>query len=247
MDAWLLILLELLLLSRVLLRCPADGSAVPEGVGHSAVSALVHRFSGGGSGQDDGETALFYYTVRRGSSGCTAEDFCCVTEAAMAARLGLAADRLRKGVSGLHGGYATIEDMWKSISSHSSLGLLARLEGVMRSCRELGGDVNAALILCERLIGAARPDRHDAGILERAWDCIREDWRHQFAAGYADNAPAGYDFEADCGTSTPWCRPWCYADEKEYRLPGRTAYECGRVWADVTREDLMAAIDLTTD
>ena len=68
-------------------------------------------------------------------------------------------------------------------------------------------------------------------------------FQEDFAAGFCDAAPIGYDFEADVAASTPWCAPWHWADASEWLVDDITPYAMGRRWAEACREELQALLE----
>jgi len=66
-------------------------------------------------------------------------------------------------------------------------------------------------------------------------------YENDFTQGFCDNAPEGYNFEADCDASCPWCFPY-YADPSLV-LYGETAYDAGAKWAKHVYNDLKEAIE----
>lgn len=65
-------------------------------------------------------------------------------------------------------------------------------------------------------------------------------FRAQFVEAFREAAPACYDFTADSATPQPWCAPWTWAKVQEWALPGLTAAEQGRAWADKCRAEMVA-------
>lgn len=65
-------------------------------------------------------------------------------------------------------------------------------------------------------------------------------FRAQFVEAFREAAPACYDFAADSAAPTPWCAPWTWAKVQEWALPGLTAAEQGRAWAERNRAEMVA-------
>ena len=65
-------------------------------------------------------------------------------------------------------------------------------------------------------------------------------FRAQFVEAFREAAPACYDFTADSATPAPWAAPWTWAKVQEWALPGLTAAEQGRAWADKCRAEMVA-------
>lgn len=59
-----------------------------------------------------------------------------------------------------------------------------------------------------------------------------------FAEGFYDAAPEVYNFDMDVQTSTPWCAPWTWADEKDWYVSGFTPYEMGARFAKKCAQEI---------
>ena len=61
-------------------------------------------------------------------------------------------------------------------------------------------------------------------------------YENDFTQGFCDNAPEGYDFNADCETSYPWCFP--YYAQPDLIIYAENAYAAGAKWAKHVYNDL---------
>lgn len=244
------LLLEAVLLALLLLQFRSGGRAALHGPAGSGASELLCRFSASGGGQAGQDEKLFFYTIKRcararrgGVYYWSVDRVYRLTEVRMAAAFNPAEHRPNR-FQGPYGGYVTLEEMFKGMSENTVLRLSSRVRAIMVTCRQFKGDEAAALAFCEELISAAEADGEDPVDIARARNRIEETWQKLFIQGYVDHAPDGYDLEADLRRENPWCCPWMWPDEGEdnlwgYRIPGHSAYDCGRIWEEDLREAYM--------
>lgn len=60
-----------------------------------------------------------------------------------------------------------------------------------------------------------------------------------FTEGFCDTAPEVYDFDMDVQTSTPWCAPWTWEDEKGWHNSNLTPYEMGVCFAKKCAQEIV--------
>lgn len=78
------------------------------------------------------------------------------------------------------------------------------------------------------------------------WGCDNPAWREEFADGFAAACPETYDPDYDV-LGTPWETPWEYADSDTawrelYEKCQHDPRNCGRIWAEMCREEILAAV-----